>query len=289
MKKYKPYLTRVDLVKNQVERERIQEQEAAKKRKQRIQEQNRQRHLRYQEQLRSELAARYFHAVQSTGGESFSNTKSLSFDGIDDFVSVTNSNILDGLQKATWSFWFKKSGTGAKYLSGHYNNGNQFLFLFIPSSNRIDGYVNGVRPFNSNSTTISVDTWYNAVFVLDSTLSTVGDRLKLFINGTQIVNTGGAILPQNATLNSDSGDILIGKDTTGFNWDGNIDEVSFWNDAKDISDIWDGGGIPTDLTGKSNLLAWWRFEGTGATATDSGTGGNDGTINGATRDTDTPG
>ena len=30
MKKYKPYLTRVDLVKNQVERERIQEQEAAK-------------------------------------------------------------------------------------------------------------------------------------------------------------------------------------------------------------------------------------------------------------------
>jgi hypothetical protein len=69
MKKYKPYLTRVDLVKNQVERERIQEQEAAKKRKQRIQEQNRQNHLRYQEQLRSELAARYFHAVQSTGGD----------------------------------------------------------------------------------------------------------------------------------------------------------------------------------------------------------------------------
>ena len=210
----------------------------------------------------------------------FTNCKSLSFDGVDDFVSVANSNILDGLQKATWSFWFKKSGTGAKYLSGHYNNGNQFLFLFIPSSNRIDGYINGVRPFNNNSTTISVDTWYNAVFVLDSTLTSFSDRLKLFINGTQISNTGGATLPQNATLNSDSGDILIGKATTGFNWDGNIDEVSFWDDAKDISDIWDGSGLPTDLSSKSNLLAWWRMgDGdTYPTLTDNGSGGNDGTM-----------
>ena len=120
-------------------------------------------------------------------------------------------------------------------------------------------------------------------------MSSFSDRLKLFINGTQIVNTGGATLPQNATLNTDTGDILIGKTSTGFNWDGNIDEVSFWNDAKTISDIWDGSGIPTDLTGKSNLLAWWRFEGTGTTATDSGSGGNDGTLtNGVTRSTDVP-
>ena len=90
MKKYKPYLTRVDLVKNQVERERIQEQEAAKKRKQRIQEQNRQRHLRYQEQLRSELAARYFHGVVSAGGDAdtFSNTYSAAFDGNNDWANL---------------------------------------------------------------------------------------------------------------------------------------------------------------------------------------------------------
>ena len=220
----------------------------------------------------------------------FANTQSIELDGIDDFVNVTNSNILDGLQKATWSFWFKKSGTGAKYLSGHWNNGNQFLFLFIPSSNRIDGYVNGVRAFNNNSTTISVDTWYNAVFVLDSTLATIGDRLKLFIDGTQIVNTGGATLPQNATLNTDTGDILIGKDTTGFNWDGYIDEVSFWSDAKTISDIWDGSGIPTDLTGKSNLLAWWRMgDGDTAPTITDNAGSADGTMNNfSTFSTDVP-
>ena len=94
MKKYKPYLTRVDLVKNQVEREHIQEQEAAKKRKQRAQQQNRDRWLRYQEQLRSELAARYFHGVISAGGDdvtaSFTNTYSVRLDGTDDDFNCGN-------------------------------------------------------------------------------------------------------------------------------------------------------------------------------------------------------
>jgi len=69
MNKYKKFLGRTDLVKNQVEREKLAEQEAVSKRKRSIQQQNRQRFLKYQEQLRSELAARYFHSVQSTGGD----------------------------------------------------------------------------------------------------------------------------------------------------------------------------------------------------------------------------
>ena len=67
MKKYKPYLGRVDLVKNQIEREKLAEQEATSKRKRSIQQQNKQRWLKYQEQLRSELAARYFHSVIGAG------------------------------------------------------------------------------------------------------------------------------------------------------------------------------------------------------------------------------
>ena len=89
MKKYKPYLNRVDLVKNQVEREELREQEAKRKRSRSIQEQNRQRWLKYQEQLRSELAARYFHSVQSVGGEEAFNTYSVAFDGTDDVVVIT--------------------------------------------------------------------------------------------------------------------------------------------------------------------------------------------------------
>ena len=85
MKKYKPYLGRVDLVKNQVEREKLAEQEAKASRKKRAQQQNKERWLRYQEQLRSELAARYFHGVVSAGGD----TSLLDSYGTNAFLAVS--------------------------------------------------------------------------------------------------------------------------------------------------------------------------------------------------------
>lgn len=85
MKKYKPYLGRVDLVKNQVAREKLKEQEAKASRKKRAQQQNKERWLRYQEQLRSELAARYFHGVVSAGGD----TSLLDSYGTNAFLAVS--------------------------------------------------------------------------------------------------------------------------------------------------------------------------------------------------------
>jgi hypothetical protein len=119
MKKYKPYLGRVDLVKNQVAREELKEQEAKRKRSARVQQQNKQRWLKYQEQLRSELAARYFHGVVSAGGESFSNTKSMNFDGTDDYVNVGTSSL--GITNAiSVSAWVKipTTNTGGVFLLG---------------------------------------------------------------------------------------------------------------------------------------------------------------------------
>ena len=109
MNQYKKFLGRTDLVKNQVEREKLAEQEAASKRKRRIQEANRRSHLRYQEQLRSELAARYFHAVQSTGGDAdtFSNTYSVALDGTDEYVDCgDNDNLSFGDTSNDFPFTF---------------------------------------------------------------------------------------------------------------------------------------------------------------------------------------
>jgi hypothetical protein len=67
--KYNNFLKRVDLVQNQVERERLREQQAAKSRSKTIQQQNAQRFADYQRVLRAELEARWFAGVMSTGGE----------------------------------------------------------------------------------------------------------------------------------------------------------------------------------------------------------------------------
>ena len=75
-----------------------------------------------------------------------------------------------------------------------------------------------------------------------------------------------------------------------FYYEGKIDEVALWNSdqSSNISTIYNGG-TPNDLSSLSPLT-WWRFEeGSGTTAIDSGTGGNNGTlINGTAYSTDVP-
>jgi hypothetical protein len=163
MKKYKPYLTRVDLVKNQVERERIQEQEAAKKRKQRIQEQNRQSHLRYQEQLRSELAARYFHGVVSAGGE------------------VESSLLLDDYPAAR-AYSLRK-------LSSTYTGNAVRVRRGSDNTEQDIGFVNGELDTTSllsfvGSATGFVTTWY------DQSGNTNDATMPTNVNQPQIVSSG---------------------------------------------------------------------------------------------------
>ena len=66
--KYNKFLRRTDLVTNQLERDRIREQQAATSRSKTIQQQNAKRYADYQRVLRTELEARWFHNVLSTGG-----------------------------------------------------------------------------------------------------------------------------------------------------------------------------------------------------------------------------
>ena len=58
-----------------------------------------------------------------------------------------------------------------------------------------------------------------------------------------------------------------------------MDEVGIFNTAEPIANLWDGSGIPTDLT-DLNPIAWYR-NGDGdtyPTITDNGSGGNNGTM-----------
>jgi len=275
MKKYKPYLTRVDLVKNQVERERIQEQEAKRKRKQRIQEQNRQNHLRYQEQLRSEMAARYFHSVISAGGESFSNTKSLNFDGSNDFVSLASISLSS---EFTISVWIKPTNIGST-TSAIINSGTN-------NSNRIGIYDADSLQFKLGGSNVYLNetggnnflenVWQHVLVVRDSS-----NNMTAFRNGASFGTS---------VTNSNTGtfDSLFKFKTTSYS-SGGLDEIAIWNSdqSANVSSIYNSGA-PNDIS-SLNPLHWWRFEeGSGTTATDSGTGGNNGTITGATYQTDVP-
>jgi hypothetical protein len=92
-RRFAKYLSRVDLVKNQVERERLKEQESAAAKRRRIQQQNKQRFEHQQQLLRAELAARMAASVAS-GGDSASSVDA------DAQAFITAASITDTTQQS---------------------------------------------------------------------------------------------------------------------------------------------------------------------------------------------
>ena len=219
------------------------------------------------------------------GGSSFSNLQSLEFDGIDD--SVTLPNITIDNTSFTFSMWIKpinvigldmliqKQSTPRNAMFGLQNISGSFCALVSYSDNSSSIKVQS----NNIAKSDMLNNWSHVVIVrngLDSTF---------YLNG---VNIGGGTF-----ASSQPSTIDIDKIGFGFgNWyfEGNIDEVAIWNSqlsSTDITSIYNSG-VPNDIS-SLNPLSYWRFEGTGLTATDSGSGGNDGTLtNGVTRSTDVP-
>ena len=236
----------------------------------------------------------------AAGGEqksstSFTNTYSLDVDGNDDYVELGSLPNLQNATEYSISSWFKTP----------LNNFAQTIYSW---SDGADGYLQLVlvddgsfSVFNYRTSTayglsaaglVSADTWYNATVIFDGGGATNADRLKLYINGSLVTLTyTGTIPTQTGTMLSKTMWLGASNSSNFWGFEGNIDEVSIFEIPISIGDVWDGSGQATDL----NLLAtppinWYRFEeGSGTTATDSGSGGNDGTLeNGATYEENVP-
>jgi hypothetical protein len=219
----------------------------------------------------------------------FSNLQSVEFDGADDYVDVGNPTSLQITGNLTLSAWVKRdaSATASNYtiigkdsISG---GTRSFILLYNPSTTltRFIVWKSGSASIVESTTDISDGQWHHIMGVND------GTDLKIYIDGVlENTNLGGGGAIDNGTSDFEIGRRATAPATRGY-WKGNIDEVAIWNSDQSAiaSSI---GSSPVDLSTYSPL-SWWRFEGTGTTATDSGSGGNDGTlINGVTRSTDVP-
>jgi len=244
-------------------------------------------------------------AQSESGTPSFSNTKSILLDGIDDFVNVTdNSNLsfgngttdspfsisfwvnLDSLSGATNVFIGKDNGSpNREYAIGMFSNSDKVRF-FIKNNG-------GNNQQSIDSTTqLTTGSWFHIV----TTYSGVGgsnaaDGMKIYINGS--LETSTNVIKQSYTaMKNTTAPLTIGKyNASASQISGTMDEVSIFNTELSQSDITSiyGGGTPSDISSISGLVSWWRFEGSGTTATDSGSGGNNGTLtNGVTRSADVP-
>jgi len=98
--------------------------------------------------------------------------------------------------RRTWtlSMWVKRAnlGTHATLFSAGTSNNNQTKIRFIDSSSSIffDNEVSGSTTVRYTTDNIfrDVSAWYNLVFKLDTTQSSNDNKLKIYVNGTQVTN-----------------------------------------------------------------------------------------------------
>ncbi|MBL7014718.1 MAG: T9SS type A sorting domain-containing protein [Candidatus Marinimicrobia bacterium] len=219
-----------------------------------------------------------------------SNTHSLSFDGVDDYVIINSSPELSGLSQFTLNLWLLKPSNSNvsnvesivnKFGSGGQNGSNYEFDFYGEWQNSISM---GIKTTENNTFTVGIpgsslqlDQWQNVAITYD------GEYMKSYLDG-QLMNTTSAY----GTLLTTSEPINIGRYFGGYYFEGNIDEISFWNVALAESQI-QSYMTTSPAVGETGLVAYWNFnEGSGATASDATSNGNDGTIYGATWSTDVP-
>jgi hypothetical protein len=206
-----------------------------------------------------------------TYGYSGSNTASMSFDGIDDYLQ-SSSNI-SFASDFSLSFWIKPT-----------NNNDCWFGLLNSATAFISSNTSGNIQVNGTVSTVGITTGEWNHILLSRSSSTITIYKK-----SDTGNASGSIT-KSGTLSYN----VLGRYTSGGYYHlGLMDEVAVFNTALSSTDATNiyNSGAPGDLYSYSSLTNWWRMgeEISGGTIPDvSNVNSNDLTVNGAVTSTDVP-
>ena len=199
-----------------------------------------------------------------------SNVYSLAFDGSDEYLSINTTD--HQIDEGTISLWAKTTNTGtmgSMFAGSDASDPSSDLTISKSSSDKLWVFVrdndNMALGWTSDDD-LSVDTWYHIVFVVGSSSNAI------YVNGSLPAgdyqgdndNTTQAWFSDVADIDT----LLIGaREHNGgieIPWQGNIDEVAYWNkalSAGDISALYQAKGtVDLKSDGNSaNLKGWWRM------------------------------
>ena len=163
--------------------------------------------------------------ISASGGKAYEIDQSLMFDrGNGAYLLRDDALITDGNKRTfTFATWFKKVQVGTNDILFNVRNGggNELFMIYIPGSEQTMWIF---QKRASDSAVIwyleptqklrDVGAWYHFVIAVDTTQSTASDRVKLYINGTQVTSfTGSSSYPDqnlDTPCNNDSFDHQIG-------------------------------------------------------------------------------
>ena len=222
---------------------------------------------------------------------SFSQNYSLDFDGESDYVEVTNeSAMIANSDQMTLSGWVYPRGPNADSYTqfdgffGFRNNEDADFYLLQLGNYKVEARLKvpggGEFTIVTAENSIISETWHHLALTYD------GSNIILYIDGIEAGSTGAYGQITNEFLPFYIGRLIW--QTTNFDLDGQVDEVSLWNLALTEQQVQDY--MYADLTEEEGLVGYWKLnEGDGSIAYDSSGEGNNGMIYGATWSTNTPG
>ena len=205
------------------------------------------------------------------------------------------------VDKATFSFWFKRTELGRQWLFSTRQNTSSPYDTFRISMTADDEIQvqNYQTSYNARIVTNRVfrdtNAWYHIVASIDTTQSTAGDRIRLYINGVEETSFSTEDQPpQNSDLYLESGRILeIGRFIPDqglagalYECEGYLAEAHFVDGQQlaptEFGEFDEDSGIwkPKEYTGTyGNNGHYLKFDSSGSLGADSSGNGNDFTLN----------
>ena len=219
-------------------------------------------------------------------------------DGDSAYMNFTSVSTVTNRLKFTISLWVKRSALGAKSMIGTVGGDDtNFGAIWFDSSDRLnctEGSGGGELNFITNRVFRDISAWYNIILAIDTTQGTEGNRVKIYVNGTQETSFSTATYPSqnsNMHLNRNGKVQYIGRHTDSSNdyyFDGYMAEVcwidgsqeaatSFGEFDEDSPTIWK----PIDVSGLTfgNNGFYCDFADSGDLGDDESGNGNDWTEN----------
>jgi len=227
-----------------------------------------------------------------SGASGFANLYSLSFDGVDDYVNLGDSNdfsfgngstdspfsismwvkLVDGV---TQGFMAKSSPSQKEY---HILTSGSGLLRFRLYDDSTGGYIQ-----SQMDAAASTSSWVNYVFTYDGSGNETG--INIYADNSLLAQTQARIGTYTAMENTTADLRVASSEQNYFYLEGNTDEVALFNielSSSQVTDIYNSG-TPTDLTSHTGLIGYWRNGDTAGTSvyptiTDDSSNSNDGTM-----------
>jgi hypothetical protein len=233
--------------------------------------------------------------LAASGGKAYEIDQSLLFDS-GDSADLTKTMGAGGNRKTyTISMWLKRTKLGVRqaFIYGGSDNENYTTYADFSANDELDFvfYSTGsgvLGRLKTNRVFRDIANWYHVVLAMDTTESTAGDRMRMYINGVEqtsfSVDTNPSLDSSTHFLNEGFAHYIGNDDVDGY-FDGLIAEVnvvdgsqltpSSFGETDTATNAW----IPKKYVGAYGTQGFYLKFVSGALGTDSSGEGNNWTAN----------